>query len=70
MTDNSNEGKKGQDSGVILGLDVFRRLKKQNEARARARRYLENVRRRSLERQLVKRILNRDRQRPDLHIVK
>lgn len=70
MNDNSSNGEKGRDSGVILGLDVFRRLKKQNEARARARRYLENVRRRSLERQLVKRILNKDRQRPDLHIVK
>jgi hypothetical protein len=62
-------GSKGRDRTVIPARDMFARLRKQNQARAEARRYLETARRTALERQLVRRILNRERDGPDLHPV-
>lgn len=67
MKDNS--GNNRRDRAVIPAQDVFARLRKQNQARAEARRFLEAARRTALERQLVRRVLNPDRDRPRLHPV-
>lgn len=67
MKDTDNTGAGAQRSAVILGRDEFTRRSRQVEARAQARRYFEFMRRAAIRRQLVHRLLNRDRQAPDLH---
>lgn len=69
MSGKSSNGNSGQDGSVIFCQDVFTRLRKQNAARAQARRYFETTRRTAIQRRLVLRVLNRDRETPGLHSV-
>lgn len=68
MADNNN-GRRGDGQGgaVILGRDIFAKRLKQNQARAQARRYFEATRRAAIQRQLVLRLLNRERAGPEPH---
>jgi len=58
MSDHYNNGEK---TAVILDGAVFAGLKKQHDARARARAYFRALRRAAVERRLVMDVLNRDR---------
>lgn len=62
MRDDSDKPATGGKGAIVIpASDIFERLKKQNAARAEARRYFEATRRIALQRRLVLRILNRDR---------
>ena len=67
ISDKHEKNRRGP--AVILGEVEFRRLRIQNEARAQARRYFETMRRTAIQREVVLRILNRDKEGPGLHIV-
>lgn len=69
MNESPEQGRRGRDCAVIPARDIFERLRKKNRARAEARRYLEAARRAALERQLVRRILNRDSDESGIHPV-
>ncbi|NNJ93343.1 MAG: hypothetical protein HKP57_01175 [Halobacteria archaeon] len=59
-----------QKSAVILGRPAFEQLRKQVAAQARARRLARAARKMALRKQLVTRILNKDRERPYLRVIK
>ena len=59
-----------QKSAVILGRPAFEQLSKQVAAETRARRLVTAARKMALRTQLVTRMLNKDRERPHLRVVK
>jgi hypothetical protein len=57
-------------SAIILGRPVFEQLRKQLAAQTRARRLAAAAGKIAMQKRLVTRMLNRDRQKPQLRVIK
>jgi hypothetical protein len=69
MTDDTHD-QSGEQSAVILGRSVFERLRKQLAAKNRANRLATAAGKMAMQKRLVTRMLNRDRERPHLRVIK
>ncbi|MGB5261798.1 MAG: hypothetical protein WBO34_14935 [Gammaproteobacteria bacterium] len=59
-----------QNPALILGRPVFEQLRKQLAAQARARRLAAAAGKMAMRKRLVTRLLNKDREKPHLRVVK
>ena len=69
MADDTTD-QSGQKSAVILGRPVFEQLRKQLAAETRARRLARAAGKMAMQKRLVTRMLNKDREKPHLRVIK
>lgn len=67
---NDTPDQTGQKSAVILGRPAFEQLRKRLAAETRTRRLARAAGKMALQRRLVTRMLNRDRGKPHLRVIK
>ena len=67
---NENPDQANQASATILGRPAFEQLRKRIAAEKRARRHAVAARSMALQKRVVTRMLNKERDRPQLRIVK
>lgn len=71
MTDDSDTaGKSRHDPTVITGKAVFEKARENAVAKTHAREHAALMRQMNIQKRLVTRILNRERNKPQLHVVK
>ena len=59
-----------RESAVVLGRVTFARLREAADDRTRAQQLARQHRKNAVHKRLMTRILNREKQRPDLHVIK